>query len=60
VNALDAWLVVRGMRTFALRMETHNRNGLAVAEWLLGRSEISRVYYPALLRILKRILFGGK
>jgi cystathionine beta-lyase/cystathionine gamma-synthase len=46
VNALDAWLVVRGMRTFALRMEAHNRNGLAVAEWLLGRSEISRVYYP--------------
>jgi len=46
VNALDAWLVVRGLRTFALRMEAHNRNGLAVAEWLLSRPEVSRVYYP--------------
>jgi cystathionine beta-lyase/cystathionine gamma-synthase len=46
VNALDAWLVLRGLRTFALRMEAHNRNGQAVAEWLLSRPEISRVYYP--------------
>jgi cystathionine gamma-synthase len=46
LNALDAWLVLRGLRTFALRMEAHNRNGQAVAEWLLSRPEISRVYYP--------------
>jgi cystathionine beta-lyase/cystathionine gamma-synthase len=46
VNALDAWLVLRGLRTFALRMEAHNRNGQAVAEWLLSRPEISRIYYP--------------
>ena len=46
VNALDAWLVLRGLRTFALRMEAHNRNGQAVSEWLLSRPEISRVYYP--------------
>jgi cystathionine beta-lyase/cystathionine gamma-synthase len=32
VNALDAWLVLRGLRTFTLRMEAHNRNGQAVAE----------------------------
>lgn len=46
VNALDAWLVLRGLRTFALRMEAHNRNGQTVADWLLRRPEISRVYYP--------------
>jgi cystathionine gamma-synthase len=48
VNALDAWLVLRGLRTFALRMEAHNRNGLAVAEWLSRRPEVARVHYPGL------------
>jgi cystathionine beta-lyase/cystathionine gamma-synthase len=48
VNALDAWLVLRGLRTFALRMEAHNRNGQAVAEWLLRRPEVAREHYPGL------------
>jgi cystathionine beta-lyase/cystathionine gamma-synthase len=48
VNALDAWLVLRGLRTFALRMEAHNRNGQAVAEWLVRRPEVARVHYPGL------------
>lgn len=46
VNALDAWLVQRGLRTFPLRMEAHNRNGAAVAEWLRHRPEVRHVYYP--------------
>ncbi|MGD0262736.1 MAG: PLP-dependent aspartate aminotransferase family protein [Verrucomicrobiota bacterium] len=49
VNALDAWLVLRGLRTFALRMEAHNRNGQAVADWLLRRPEVVRVHYPGLV-----------
>ncbi len=48
VNAFDAWLVLRGLRTFPLRMEAHNRNGLAVAEWLAGRPEVARVFFPGL------------
>jgi cystathionine beta-lyase/cystathionine gamma-synthase len=48
VNALDAWLVLRGLRTFALRMEAHNRNGQAVAEWLLRQAAVARVHYPGL------------
>ncbi|PTY08724.1 hypothetical protein DB347_03900 [Opitutaceae bacterium EW11] len=48
VNALDAWLVHRGLRTFPLRMEAHNRNGTAIAEWLQQRREIARVFYPGL------------
>lgn len=46
VNALDAWLILRGIRTFALRMEAHNHNGAAVAEWLRSRKEVRRVYFP--------------
>jgi len=49
--ALDphaAWLVERGIRTLALRMERHNRNGLAVATWLESHPRVERVHYPGL------------
>ncbi|WP_221033214.1 trans-sulfuration enzyme family protein [Actomonas aquatica] len=48
VNAFDAWLVLRGLRTFALRMAAHNHNGAAIAAWLLNRPEVSRVHYAGL------------
>jgi len=48
VNALDAWLVLRGLRTFSMRMEAHNRNGQAVAEWLGRHPAVARVHYPGL------------
>lgn len=48
VNASEAAFVLRGLRTFALRMEAHNRNGAALANWLRGRAEVARVYYPGL------------
>jgi cystathionine beta-lyase/cystathionine gamma-synthase len=43
-----AWLVERGIRTLALRMERHNRNGLAVASWLENHPRVGRVHYPGL------------
>jgi cystathionine beta-lyase/cystathionine gamma-synthase len=49
--ALDphaAWLVDRGLRTLAVRMERHNANGLAVAEWAERRPAFARVHYPGL------------
>jgi cystathionine beta-lyase/cystathionine gamma-synthase len=46
--ALEAALVLRGLRTFALRMHAHNRNGEALARWLSGRPEIARAHYPTL------------
>ena len=42
------WLLQRGLKTFALRMAQHNRNGLALAEFLASRPEVKRVYYPGL------------
>lgn len=48
VNASEAALLLRGLRTFALRMAEHNRNGAILAEWLATRREISRVHYPGL------------
>ena len=46
VNAIDAWLTLRGLRTFALRMKAHNRNGQQIAEWLRERPKVKNVYYP--------------
>ncbi|WP_268240825.1 PLP-dependent transferase [Paenibacillus albidus] len=44
----EAWLLVRGLRTLPLRMEAHQRNALAVANFLVEHPAISRVNYPGL------------
>lgn len=44
----DAYLGLRGLRTMAVRLKQHHKNGLAVAEWLEQRPEVSRVLHPAL------------
>ena len=43
-----AYLLIRGLKTFALRMEQHNRNGMAIARHLEGHPKIRRVFYPGL------------
>ena len=44
----DSWLVLRGTKTLAVRMERHNRNGQQVAEYLAQRSDLRAVHYPGL------------
>lgn len=44
----SAYLLVRGLKTLALRMERHNANGLAVARFLQEHPRITRVHYPGL------------
>jgi cystathionine gamma-lyase len=44
----DAYLTFRGIKTMALRMERHQSNSLAIAEWLEGHKKVSRVIYPGL------------
>jgi cystathionine beta-lyase/cystathionine gamma-synthase len=43
-----AWLVDRGLRTLAVRMERHNANGLTVARWAERQPWIAKVHYPGL------------
>jgi cystathionine gamma-synthase len=43
-----AYLLLRGLKTFALRMQRHNANGLALARFLAGHPRVRRVYYPGL------------
>ncbi|TCZ73023.1 methionine biosynthesis PLP-dependent protein [Paenibacillus albiflavus] len=44
----DSWLLMRGMKTLALRMERHEYNATCIANWLLEHPLITDVYYPAL------------
>src|ERR1039457_4105230 len=44
----DCFLVLRGIKTLALRMEEHQRNGLAVARWLEAHPKVAGVLHPGL------------
>jgi cystathionine gamma-synthase len=44
----DAWLVLRGAKTLAVRMDRHSDNAQAVAEWLSQHDQVARVNYPGL------------
>jgi cystathionine gamma-synthase len=44
----DSWLLMRGMKTLALRMERHQFNATKISEYLLEHPAIEEVYYPAL------------
>jgi cystathionine beta-lyase len=44
----DSWLVLRGIKTLGVRMEAQQRTAGVVAQWLLTRPEVKRVYYPGL------------
>ncbi len=60
------WLLERGLKTLALRMERHNANGMAIARWAEAEPGIARVHYPGLAThpdhdLAARVLdgFGG-
>lgn len=44
----DCYLALRGLRTLSVRLERHQKNARALATWLAGRPEVTRVLYPAL------------
>ena len=44
----DSWLILRGIKTLPLRMEKAQANAKAIANWLLQRPEVKKVYYPGL------------
>jgi cystathionine gamma-synthase len=44
----DCWLVLRGIKTLALRMERHSQNARRVAEYLAAHDAVEKVLYPGL------------
>lgn len=45
---MDCWLALRGTKTLALRMQQHDANGRAVAQWLTEQARVRKVHYPGL------------
>ena len=48
LSPFEAWLVLRGVKTLAVRMREHDRNGRAIAAMLEAHPKVGRVYYPGL------------
>lgn len=48
LDPFAAWLLLRGMKTLAVRVERHNENALAVARFLAAHPAVERVHYPGL------------
>ena len=44
----DSWLILRGIKTLAVRMEKHQENALAIAKWLKSQKKVKEVYYTGL------------
>jgi cystathionine beta-lyase/cystathionine gamma-synthase len=48
LSPFDSWLVMRGIKTLPVRMDAHNANGMALADYLSRKPQVKRVYYPGL------------
>ncbi len=48
ISPLNAWLLVRGLKTLAIRMERHQENAFEIAKYLTFHPKIERVWYPGL------------
>ncbi|HET9179863.1 MAG TPA: cystathionine gamma-synthase [Terriglobia bacterium] len=48
LGPMDSWLVLRGVKTLAVRMRQHSENGMAVAKFLAGHPKVKLVHYPGL------------
>jgi len=48
LSPFECWLVLRGVKTLAVRMEQHDRNGRFVAEFLARHKKVNKVFYPGL------------
>ncbi len=48
LSPFECWLVLRGVKTLAARMEIHDRNGRAVADFLTKHNKVKSVLYPGL------------
>ncbi|MCS6885275.1 MAG: cystathionine gamma-synthase [Acidobacteriota bacterium] len=48
LSPFDSWLVLRGIKTLAVRMRQHEENGRAVANFLVEHPKVKKVFYPGL------------
>jgi len=48
LSPFDCWLLLRSVKTLAVRMEKHNQNAMKIAEYLQSHPKVKRVFYPGL------------
>ena len=48
LSPFDSWLMIRGIKTLAIRMERAQENALAIANWLKEQKNVTKVYYVGL------------
>jgi cystathionine gamma-synthase len=48
LSPFDSFLIIRGIKTLAIRMERQQETALKIARWLLEQSAVKKVYYPGL------------
>ncbi|MFT9498200.1 bifunctional cystathionine gamma-lyase/homocysteine desulfhydrase [Anaerosolibacter sp.] len=48
LGPFDSWLLVKGIKTLAVRMDRHCENAARVVEWLKQKSWVNKIYYPGL------------
>lgn len=62
-SPFDSWLVLRGIKTLAIRMEAHQKNAMELAKWLEKQEKVQTVVYPGLkshpqYKIAKKQMLG--
>ena len=48
LGPMDSWLILRGLKTLALRLDRQQVNALAIAQWLQQHPRVTKVHYPGL------------
>ena len=48
LSPFESWLILRGVKTLAVRMEKHNENGQVIADYLADHKKVKKVFYPGL------------
>lgn len=48
LSPFDSWLMIRGIKTLAVRMDRQQENAMEIAQWLCGQKKIRKVYYVGL------------
>src|SRR6202040_3217926 len=48
LSPFECWLILRGVKTLAVRMEQHDRSGRKVADYLSRHKKVHKVFYPGL------------
>ena len=55
ISPFNAWLLLRGLKTLAVRMDRHNENALTIAEFLASHDKVKNVFIQGFLLILNTV-----